>query len=423
MSGYAGHRVSFPVTLHTLGLDIAGVQNDIRLDPPSVFAVKPNLKPDCAPNPAIDKNATGFAFLKGSSSQDCALGKCPLRAFVLAFDNVDPIPDGSVLYTCSVDIPPGAAVGAYPIVVFNTEAGTPAGDPLPAAPANGLVFVVAGASAAERAVRAAVSPVDLLCAGGPRDGAACAADADCPDGACASAQGVCDGGDDDGLLCDCAGGSCSAATASCSSDPGSGTCSGGSAQGRCCRTDFNCAGRRPCVATQKVCAGGIAKGMPCLRDGQCAGSTCGSTGRLCKGGSFDGFSCVDHGDCPLGFCAVRAQESGGHADSRRRGDGEPDRRGSDRCAERVTDAGGRRDGDADADRDFEEPQPRRTGHPHRDKIADWRRKPRLLERRRLYDHGGPRRRPRLAAAPPGAGAAVQAKEETESLNHFNSLQH
>jgi hypothetical protein len=51
-----------------------------------------------------------FAFLPPG----CFGPDCSVRALVLAFDNVDPIPDGSVLFTCHMLIAPDAATGIIP---------------------------------------------------------------------------------------------------------------------------------------------------------------------------------------------------------------------------------------------------------------------------------------------------------------------
>src|SRR5512140_551216 len=102
---------------------------------------------------------------------------------------------------------------------------------------------------------------EFLCSAGPRDGLACNSDNDCaPTGVCVIAQGVCDGGVDDGFPCDCTAGSCTASTPAC--DPTfTGVCQGGANATECCDLTTNCAGGNACVGTQKVCLGGTSKGF------------------------------------------------------------------------------------------------------------------------------------------------------------------
>jgi hypothetical protein len=144
---------------------------------------------------------------------------------------------------------------------------------------------------------AATATGEFLCSTGPRDGLACNSDDDCvPTGACVIAQGVCDGGTDDGLYCDCSAGTCVASTPVCDASF-TGVCQGGPRDGGCCDVTAICAGGAGCVASQKVCAAGANKGFSCLRDDECPDSVCQSTGKFCNGGDFDGYSCVDANDC------------------------------------------------------------------------------------------------------------------------------
>ncbi len=112
-TGAAGQRVQVSVTVDTKGLDISGIQNDITFDPRAAVAARANGRPDCTVNPAINKNASAFAFQPPS----CTLsGDCNrLRALIIAIDNGDSIPDGAVLYTCNVDIAASAPPGTYPL--------------------------------------------------------------------------------------------------------------------------------------------------------------------------------------------------------------------------------------------------------------------------------------------------------------------
>jgi hypothetical protein len=136
-----------------------------------------------------------------------------------------------------------------------------------------------------------------LCSAGSRDGQPCSRVEDCPGGACVVAQGVCDGGTDDGYDCDCPLSTC-AATPACSTDPALGTCADGLFAGSCCDPTFNCTDGSPCQPTQKVCLSGELKGFSCLNDTHCLGALCWATGRVCD----DGFACVDDNDCIVGTC-------------------------------------------------------------------------------------------------------------------------
>jgi YVTN family beta-propeller protein len=304
-TGQPGTQVQLPVSLRTSGEAVAGVQNDLHFSAAVRVAPDADGAPDCVANPAIHKHATMFGFLPAGCQPgtDCD----GIRAIVFAFDNFRPIADGSVLYTCTVDIAPDAAAGAYPLVVSNVNASDPTGMPL-AATGTDRDIVVGAVSAGRASAILASMPGRSLCSAGARDGAPCAADADCPDGACVVAQGVCDGGKDDGLLCDCPGATCVAGP-TCGTDPTMGTCSGGTADGQCCDAQSNCGGNRPCVGTQKVCLAGPVRGMSCLRDAQCLGSQCGTIGKSCAGGDFAGFACVADGDCPRGACIGAALQS------------------------------------------------------------------------------------------------------------------
>lgn len=147
---------------------------------------------------------------------------------------------------------------------------------------------------------------EFLCSKGTRDGLPCESDADCvPNGVCVIANGVCNGGTDDGASCDCPAGSCSA-TPVCTADNTFGTCSGGTSAGECCDVTFNCSDGAPCKGTAKLCLAGDAKGFACLNDSQCPNSVCRSTGKLCaglcQGGTNANQICFDDSDCPNSTC-------------------------------------------------------------------------------------------------------------------------
>jgi hypothetical protein len=136
--------LSIDVTLETLlGTEVAGTQNDITFSGGVGAAIrikaKANGKPDCAVNPDIDKGGTSFAFQpSGCSGEECT----GVRSLVLALDNVAAIPNGSVLYTCGIDITETAEVGqTYDLVCSNAGASDGAGVAIDTSCTNGTVEV------------------------------------------------------------------------------------------------------------------------------------------------------------------------------------------------------------------------------------------------------------------------------------------
>src|SRR5215475_10526447 len=133
-SGLPGQTVSFDVTLETSGEPIAGVQVDIDFDPNTPIAARPNGRPDCSPNAAIHKGGTSFAFQPpGCSGSSCTA----IRSLVLALDNIDPIPDGSIMFSCNVAIAPNAPNGVYPLGGFKAGSSDPQGGAISTDVTNG----------------------------------------------------------------------------------------------------------------------------------------------------------------------------------------------------------------------------------------------------------------------------------------------
>ncbi len=101
-SAAPGSQVQISVTLSSNGAQVAGTQNTLTFDNTKVtLNLNAKGKPDCTVNPAIDKGGTSFALQPpGCSGSACNA----VKALVLALDNTDAIPDGSVLYTCNVNV-------------------------------------------------------------------------------------------------------------------------------------------------------------------------------------------------------------------------------------------------------------------------------------------------------------------------------
>jgi hypothetical protein len=138
-SGMRGDRVSVAVSLRAMDAAILGTQNRISFDRDTPIAAGMDGQPDCAVNPAIDKNATGFRFLPLGC--DPAVDCTAVRAFVLAFDNLAPIPDGAVLYSCGVAIAADATPGEHGLHNDETGASALGGDVVPTTGTDGAVTV------------------------------------------------------------------------------------------------------------------------------------------------------------------------------------------------------------------------------------------------------------------------------------------
>lgn len=139
-SGAAGDAVSVAVTLQTQGAVVAGIQNDIGFDLGAPIVATTDDRPDCTVNPAINKPATSFAFrcVHTAHGADCRT----VRAIVVAVDNVDPISDGTLLYTCAVRIGDETPPGSYRLAVSGEIASDPDGNQIPFTGVDGAVVVI-----------------------------------------------------------------------------------------------------------------------------------------------------------------------------------------------------------------------------------------------------------------------------------------
>ncbi len=98
---------------------VAGGQNDLSLPATLRIHSNSNGRPDCAVNPTIDKSGSSFLF----RPNDCVGDACTsMRALVFATDNLEPIADGAVLYTCNIDV-----TGGGEFVVTGVVLGDPDG--------------------------------------------------------------------------------------------------------------------------------------------------------------------------------------------------------------------------------------------------------------------------------------------------------
>ena len=141
VTGHPGEQVVFTATLSTKGASVARTQNDVAFDGANVpIAALPNGAPDCTVNPQLVKEATSFAFQPGGCS---GVSCTSVRAAVLSTLNAAPIADGSVLYSCKVNIAANAAAGQYPLTISAVVLENPEGQPLPSpVGSSGAIVVV-----------------------------------------------------------------------------------------------------------------------------------------------------------------------------------------------------------------------------------------------------------------------------------------
>jgi hypothetical protein len=132
------HHVTFAVTLNAMGARVAGTQLDLAFDPSTPIDAD-NGNPRCTVNPDIHKSASGFRFVPPGCTPgvDCAA----IRAIIIAFDNLDTIPDGATLFTCSTTIERTALPRAYPLACAGALGTDPSAQEIPATCTSGSIVV------------------------------------------------------------------------------------------------------------------------------------------------------------------------------------------------------------------------------------------------------------------------------------------
>jgi MYXO-CTERM domain-containing protein len=138
-----GTLISVDVSLET-GTQVAGTQNDIEFAGVLTIAAKAQgtrMVPDCTPNAAINKGGTSFAFQPSNCTPgtDCT----GIRALVLSLSDVEPIPTGSVLYSCKVDVADTEG-GDFPLPCANPGSSDPNGGALSTDCMDGTITVGGG---------------------------------------------------------------------------------------------------------------------------------------------------------------------------------------------------------------------------------------------------------------------------------------
>jgi MYXO-CTERM domain-containing protein len=113
--GLRGETTTIAVMLRT-GAEVVETQNEIIIFNPEIqFVTAANGQPSCTVNPVLNRDA--------SFTLDCdEADVCTLGALVRASGNPDPIPDGSVLYSCEIGVDLNADSGTYLLVCATSTA-------------------------------------------------------------------------------------------------------------------------------------------------------------------------------------------------------------------------------------------------------------------------------------------------------------
>ena len=117
-----GGDATLTVILRTSGRTVVGVQNDLRFD-----AHTPIIA--CQTNPELSNGFSGFH-----------IGQTAMRAVIAGLDDI-PIPDGALLYACTVAVSGDATAGTYPLQISNTIGSDPNGNRLDLSGQDGAVVV------------------------------------------------------------------------------------------------------------------------------------------------------------------------------------------------------------------------------------------------------------------------------------------
>jgi hypothetical protein len=137
-----GGVATVSATLSSAGAGIAGVQNDIVFDPGLVAVVaKANGKPDCTANPQIQKPGTAFSFLPPGCRSGIAESCIGVRALVLSLSDVTPIANGSVLYSCRLQVASNVTTGTAKLSVRRVGFSGPAGQAIDGVGVDGAVAI------------------------------------------------------------------------------------------------------------------------------------------------------------------------------------------------------------------------------------------------------------------------------------------
>jgi hypothetical protein len=136
VSTETGQIFSLSVAYRAGDVPLVATQNDLVFSADFVVQQRADGGPDCVVNPAVNKPATSFAFRPPTPD-----GNPVVRALVLAFDNLDPLPDGATLYSCRIGTPLRGSGGEKTVLIERREGADSVGNAVPLGAENGRVIV------------------------------------------------------------------------------------------------------------------------------------------------------------------------------------------------------------------------------------------------------------------------------------------
>ena len=137
-----GAVATVSATFNSAGAGIVGAQNDIVFDPGLVaVAATAGGKPDCTVNPQIQKPGTAFSFLPPGCRSGIAESCIGVRALVLSLSDVTPIPNGSVLYSCRLQVASKVTSGTAKLSVRRVGFSGPTGQAIDGVGVDGAVAI------------------------------------------------------------------------------------------------------------------------------------------------------------------------------------------------------------------------------------------------------------------------------------------
>jgi hypothetical protein len=132
-----GERVNLTVTLDAGRFSIVGLQGDLGLSEQAPVVRTDSGEPACRVATRIDKPDSRFGFQPAFCSGDCT----HVRALVLSFTDLDPIPDGATIFNCTLQISESAPPGVYPLTLVAPDASDRRGGEIPIGSISGTLTV------------------------------------------------------------------------------------------------------------------------------------------------------------------------------------------------------------------------------------------------------------------------------------------